>query len=73
MNEVAYFKIRARHFSERALETLDPSLKAIYGAIAIDMMAKLKTADRSRNVILVGGVVVDPSEAPVQPWLADAD
>jgi hypothetical protein len=73
MNEVAYFKIRARHFSERALETLDPGLKAIYGAIAIDMMAKLKTAERSRNVILVGGIAVDPSEAPLQPWLADAD
>jgi hypothetical protein len=31
------------------------------------MTAKLKTADLSRTVILIGGVAVDPSEVPLQP------
>jgi hypothetical protein len=69
MNERAYFKIRALHFSQLAFQTLDPDLKGIFAAIAEDMMAKLKTADPNRSVILVGGIAVDPSEAPAQPWL----
>jgi hypothetical protein len=67
MNEVAYFKIRARHFSERAIETLDPNLKSAYAAIALDMAAKLKTADKTRTVILVDGIAI--GEPSVQPWL----
>jgi hypothetical protein len=69
MNEVAYFKIRARHFSQRAVETLNPNLKAAYTAIALDMAAKSKTADETRTVILIDGIAIDPSESAVQPWL----
>jgi hypothetical protein len=67
MNETTYFKVRAKHFSQLATETLDPHAKAYYGAIAADMTAKLKTADLSRTVILIGDVAVDPSEVPLQP------
>jgi hypothetical protein len=69
MNEVAYFKIRARHFSQRAVETLNPNLKAAYTAVALDMAAKSKTADETRTVILIDGIAIDPSESAVQPWL----
>ena len=56
MNEVTYFTIRAQHHSQLAMETSDPSLKAAYEAIALDMSGKAATADRNREVYVIDGV-----------------
>jgi hypothetical protein len=60
MNETAYLKIRAQHFSQLAMETLDPHAKAYYGAIAADVTAKFKVVNPKQPAILICGVAVDP-------------
>ncbi len=61
MNEVSYFTIRGSHYSQLAMETGDATLRAAYEAIAADMLAKLMTADLSREVFLIDGVPLDMS------------
>jgi hypothetical protein len=61
MNEVSYYTIRAQHYFQLALETMDPSLKSAYKAIANDMKAKVATADQNRKIVLIDGVAIDAS------------
>jgi hypothetical protein len=64
MNEVSYFRIRAQHHSQLALEASDPSLTAAHEAIAAEMTAKVATADPNRKVVLVDGAAVDTYWSP---------
>ena len=61
MNEVSYFKIRAHHHSQLALEETDRELKAAHETIATEMLAKMAAADPNCKVVLVDGVAVDTS------------
>jgi hypothetical protein len=61
MNEVSYCTIRGLHYSQLALETGDPKLRAAYEAIAADMLAKRMTADLGREVFLIDSVPMDMS------------
>jgi hypothetical protein len=75
MNEVSYYNIRAQHYFKLALETVDPSLKTAYLAIANDMKGKVATADQNRKVVLIDGVAIDTSnDVPhkLQPSAAES-
>lgn len=61
MNEVSYFIIRAQHYSQLAMDEMNPRLKVAFEAIAADMSAKVATADPHRQVVLIDGVTVDMS------------
>jgi hypothetical protein len=50
MNEVMYFTIRSQHYSQLAMDASDSRLKVALEAIAVDMSAKVVTADPSRQV-----------------------
>ena len=50
MNEVSYFTIRAQHYRQLAMEARDARLKDVLEAIAVDMSAKVATADPDRQV-----------------------
>jgi hypothetical protein len=50
MNEVSYFTLRAQHYHQLAMEASDARLKEVLEAIAVDMSAKVATADPDRQV-----------------------
>ena len=50
MNEVWYFTIRAQHYHQLAMDASDSRLKEVLEAIAVDMSAKVATADPNRQV-----------------------
>jgi hypothetical protein len=64
MNERSFFKIRAQHLAQLAIEASNPRLKAAYEAIAADMLAKAAAADPNRDVAMTDGVVVESYWVP---------
>lgn len=50
MNEVSYFTIWAQHYYQLAMDASDTRLKEVLEAIAVDMAAKVATADPNRQV-----------------------
>jgi hypothetical protein len=50
MNEASYFAIRAQHYHRLAALANDTRLKGALEAIAVDMSAKVATADSNRHV-----------------------